>query len=37
MAEARAVELGAQWDFSSDEEKDEDSGESIYETEEDDD
>lgn len=37
VAEARAVELGAQWDFSSDEEKDEDSGESIYETEEDDD
>ncbi|XP_065056984.1 translocation protein SEC63 homolog [Rhopilema esculentum] len=36
VTEARAVELGAQWDFTSDEEKDEDSGESIYETEEED-
>ena len=37
MSEAREVELGAQWDFTSDEEKDEDSGESIYETEDEDD
>ena len=36
VAEAREVELGAQWDFSSEEDKDDDSGESIYETEEDD-
>lgn len=36
VAEAREVDLGAQWDFSSEEEKDEDSGESIYETEEED-
>ena len=32
------MELGAQWDFSSDEEKgDDESGESIYETEDEDD
>lgn len=38
VSEAREVDPGAQWDFSSDEEQeDEDSGESVYETDEDND
>ncbi len=37
VSEAREVDPGAQWDFTSDEEKeDDDSGESVYETDEDD-